>query len=187
MILQVSVDLRSPEYDCGWQVVDNSPIQGYTYPDDCIPLIYDMNPWLWVQTVNCILLWLWMVPELVVWCLNIHCFICPIETILTCILIFFSLKKKGLFVRQALFCKHFNGRAGFFFFGEPWNLKSYRPGDFRESGPYSRTERYLGHFLFIKKLNPAVEILAIWRARWKGTFRLHRPNPSHRTFRYCSC
>ena len=25
------------------------------------------------------LLWLWMVPELVVWCLNIYCFICPIE------------------------------------------------------------------------------------------------------------
>ena len=40
-----------------------------------------MNPWLWVQTVHCILIccdceW---VPELVVWCLNIYCFICPIE------------------------------------------------------------------------------------------------------------
>ena len=30
------------------------------------------------------LLWLWMVPELVVWCLNIYCFICPIE-ILNCV------------------------------------------------------------------------------------------------------
>ena len=46
MILQVSVDLRSSEYDCGWQVVNNSPIQVYTYQDDYIPLIYDMNPWL---------------------------------------------------------------------------------------------------------------------------------------------
>ena len=56
MIFQVSVDLRSPEYDCGWQVVDNSPIQDYTYPDDYIPIIYDMNSRLWVQTVHCILL-----------------------------------------------------------------------------------------------------------------------------------
>lgn len=72
MIPQVSVDLESPEYDCGWQVVNNSPIQGYTYPDDYIPLIYyDMNPWLWVQTAHCILLWLWMVPELIVWCIYI--------------------------------------------------------------------------------------------------------------------
>ena len=71
----------SPEYDCGWQVVNKIPIQGFTYPEYYIPLIYDMNPWLWVQTVHCILIrcdceW---VPELVVWCLNIYCFICPIE------------------------------------------------------------------------------------------------------------
>ena len=57
------VDLRSPEYDCGSQVVNNSPIQDYTFPNSCIPLIYDMNPRLWVQTVHCILLWLSMVPE----------------------------------------------------------------------------------------------------------------------------
>ena len=39
VILQVSVDLRSPEYDRGWQVVNDSPTQDYTYPDDYIPLI----------------------------------------------------------------------------------------------------------------------------------------------------
>ena len=85
----------------------------------------------------------------------------PIETIWTCILIFFSLKKKGVFVRQALFWKHFNERSAalfFFFPGEPWNPKSYR--DFRETGPCSWTQRYLGRFLFIKKLNPAVKTLS---------------------------
>ena len=25
------------------------------------------------------------------------------------------------------------------------------------------------------------------RAQWNGTFRLHTPDPSHRTFGYCSC
>ena len=46
----------SPDYDCGWQVVNKIPIQGFTYPEYYIPLIYDMNPWLWVQTVHCILI-----------------------------------------------------------------------------------------------------------------------------------
>ena len=31
------------------------------------------------------------------------------------------------------------------------------------------------------------EILEISRAQWSGTFRLHRPDPSHRAFGYCSC
>ena len=31
------------------------------------------------------------------------------------------------------------------------------------------------------------EILEIPRAQWNGTFRLHRPDPSHRDFGYCSC
>ena len=30
------------------------------------------------------------------------------------------------------------------------------------------------------------EISEILRAQWNGTFRLHRPNPSHRAFGYCS-
>ena len=25
------------------------------------------------------------------------------------------------------------------------------------------------------------------RARWNGTLRVHRPDPSHRVFCYCSC
>ena len=75
---------------------------------------------------------------------------------------FFFSKEKRSFCQTSTILQTFQwARRIFFFFGEPWNLKSYRPGDFRESGPYSRTERYLGHFLFIKKLNPAVKILAI--------------------------
>jgi len=31
------------------------------------------------------------------------------------------------------------------------------------------------------------EITEIPRAEWKGTLRLHRPDPSHRAFGYCSC
>ena len=31
------------------------------------------------------------------------------------------------------------------------------------------------------------EILEIPRVQWNGTFRLHRPDPSHRMFGYCSC
>ena len=31
------------------------------------------------------------------------------------------------------------------------------------------------------------EISEILRAQWSGTFRLHRPDPSHRAFGYCSC
>ena len=31
------------------------------------------------------------------------------------------------------------------------------------------------------------EISAIPYAQWNGTFRFHRPVPSHRTFGYCSC
>ena len=31
------------------------------------------------------------------------------------------------------------------------------------------------------------EILEISRAQWSGTFRLHRPDPSHRAFGYYSC
>ena len=31
------------------------------------------------------------------------------------------------------------------------------------------------------------EILEIPRAQWNGTFRLYRPDPSHRMFGYCSC
>ena len=31
------------------------------------------------------------------------------------------------------------------------------------------------------------EISEIPRAHWKGTFRLHRPDISHRVFGYCSC
>ena len=31
------------------------------------------------------------------------------------------------------------------------------------------------------------EISEIPRAQWSGTFRLHRPYPSHRAFGYCSC
>ena len=31
------------------------------------------------------------------------------------------------------------------------------------------------------------EISEISRAQWNGTFRLHRPDPSHRAFGYCSC
>ena len=31
------------------------------------------------------------------------------------------------------------------------------------------------------------EILEISRAQWSGTFRLHRPDSSHRAFGYCSC
>ena len=31
------------------------------------------------------------------------------------------------------------------------------------------------------------EISEISRAQWSGTFRLHRPYPSHRAFGYCSC
>ena len=119
MILLLSVDLRSPVYDRGWQVVNNSPIQDYTYPDDYVPRIYDMNRWLWVQTVHCIFLWLWMVPEIVVWCLNIFCFvpppppphtplwINPIKTILTCILIFFSKEKKRSFRRTSTILQTF--------------------------------------------------------------------------------
>ena len=32
--------------------------------------------------------------------------------------------------------------------------------------------------------------IAVWnfsRSQWNGTFRLHRPDPSHRAFGYCSC
>ena len=67
----------SPEYDCGWQVVNKIPIQGFT--------LYSTNLWhesLVMSSNRSLyfnLLWLWMVPELVVWCLNIYCFICPIE------------------------------------------------------------------------------------------------------------
>ena len=32
-----------------------------------------------------------------------------------------------------------------------------------------------------------LEILEISCAQWNGTFRLHRPDPSQRTFGYCSC
>ena len=31
------------------------------------------------------------------------------------------------------------------------------------------------------------EITEIPRAEWNGTLRLHRPDPSHRAFGYCSC
>ena len=31
------------------------------------------------------------------------------------------------------------------------------------------------------------EISEIPRAQWNGTFRLHRPDPSHRALGYCSC
>ena len=31
------------------------------------------------------------------------------------------------------------------------------------------------------------EISDFPRAKWKGTFRLHGPDPSHRVFAYCSC
>ena len=31
------------------------------------------------------------------------------------------------------------------------------------------------------------EISEIPRSQWNGTFRLHRPNPSHRAFGYCFC
>ena len=31
-----------------------------------------------------------------------------------------------------------------------------------------------------------IEISTIPRAQWNGTFRLHRPDPSHRAFSYCS-
>ena len=31
------------------------------------------------------------------------------------------------------------------------------------------------------------EISEIPRAHWNGTFRLHRPDISHRVFGYCSC
>ena len=31
------------------------------------------------------------------------------------------------------------------------------------------------------------EISEILRAQWSGTFRLHRPDPSHRAFGSCSC
>lgn len=67
----------SPEYDCGWQVVNKIPIQGFT--------LYSTNLWhesLVMSSNRSLyfnLLWLWMVPDLVVWCLNIYCFICPIE------------------------------------------------------------------------------------------------------------
>jgi len=43
IILQVSVDLRSSEYDCGWQVVNNSPIQDYTFPNDYITYYINTN------------------------------------------------------------------------------------------------------------------------------------------------
>ena len=65
IIRQVSADLRSPEYNCDGQVVNNTPMQDYTYPNDYIPLIYDMNSRVWVQTVHRILLRLSMFPELV--------------------------------------------------------------------------------------------------------------------------
>ena len=31
------------------------------------------------------------------------------------------------------------------------------------------------------------EISEIPRTQWNGTFRLHRPEPSHHAFGYCSC
>ena len=31
------------------------------------------------------------------------------------------------------------------------------------------------------------EISGILRVQWNGTFRLHRPDPSHRALGYCSC
>ena len=40
--------------------------------------------------------------------------------------------------------------------------------------------------LFIQQDFP-FETSEILRAKWNGTFRLHRPEPSHRAFPYCSC
>ena len=37
--------LHGPEYDCGWQVVNNGHIQDYTYPDDYIPL-FKFRTWI---------------------------------------------------------------------------------------------------------------------------------------------
>ena len=40
--------------------------------------------------------------------------------------------------------------------------------------------------LFIQQKSP-FETSEILRAKWNGTFRLHRPDPSRRAFPYCSC
>ena len=46
-------------------------------------------------------------------------------------------------------------------------------------------QRNLGALSIYQKFR--FEISEISRAQWNGTFRLHRPDPSHRAFGYCSC
>ena len=48
-----------------------------------------------------------------------------------------------------------------------------------------REERQLGALSIQQKYR--FQISEISRAQWNGTFRLHRPDPSHRTFGHCSC
>ena len=72
--------------------------------------------------------------------------------ILTCIF-FFSLKKKGLFVRHEHYFAYISmGRAESFFFPEePWSPKSYQ--DFRETSPWTDVVGHPNSYASVLELN----------------------------------